>query len=77
MVFFVKRFDRPDREKFVLKIYNERMKKAFLAEKAVLQKVMSADLCKFGFPKTDSILEGDDSNEILFEALGKDLKTVL
>lgn len=53
------------------------MKKAFLAEKAVLQKVMSEDLCKFGFPKTDSILEGDDSYEILFEALGKDLKTVL
>ena len=76
-MFFVKRTDRPEKEKFVLKIYESNMLKAFLAEKAVLTKLRGADFCKFGFPKADSIIEGEDSNEILFEALGKDLKRVM
>ena len=53
------------------------MKKAFLAESAVLTQVRNADLCKFGFPKADSIINGEESYEILFEALGKDLKRVM
>lgn len=61
----------------MLKIFDKSMKKAFLAETAVLNKLRNADLCKFGFPKADSIIEGNETNEILFEALGKDLKRVM
>lgn len=38
---------------------------------------MTEDLTKHGFPKADSIIRGYETNEILFEALGKDLKAVM
>jgi hypothetical protein len=66
--------DRPENEQSVLKIFNKSQQKAFMAEQAVLNRLGSDNLLNCGFPRAESVIEGLNSSEILFEALGKDLK---
>jgi hypothetical protein len=82
-VFYVKMAD-DDQKEVVLKIYKNEDIKSYFKEIAVFRKLMeiktNPDLMQegyVGFPEMISNLEGNQSAEILMEALGPNLRKLL